>query len=357
MIPFYGWSMPLHYGSQIREHEQVRQSFGMFDVSHMTIIDVLGDERLAFLSYLLANDVGKLRVLGQAQYTLMLDERAGILDDLIVYYMSDRFRLIVNSSTRQKILDWLALQAKAYPQVKLQERDDLAMIAIQGPEAREFLSARLGKEARSIIMELLPFTSDAQENWQIARTGYTGEDGVEIILPAAEAVALWDDLIQAGMNPCGLGARDTLRLEAGLNLYGQDMDETVSPLASGLGWVLSMEDDRDFIGRTALESEKAQGSGKRLIGLLLQAKGILRAGYELSQSDGQVVGALTSGSFSPTLSQSIGLARMETQWLPNEPLFVSIRGQRLPVLAVRPPFYRSGKRLHRPFVQAEKAPV
>lgn len=349
MVPFHGWLMPLHYGSQLEEHQKVRETSGMFDVSHMTLVDVTGDSRKAFLTQLLANDVRKLRVIGQAQYTLMLDEQGGILDDLIVYHLPDRYRLVVNCGTREKILDWLTKQSAAFSGVALDERADLAMLAVQGPNACAAVGEVLGDQAREVIAELLPFTSAAQANWQIARTGYTGEDGLEIILPEADAVDLWQRLADAGISPCGLGARDTLRLEAGLNLYGQDMDETTTPWESRLGWTVAMQDDRDFIGRAALNAQKEAGVPRALIGLVLEGKGVLRAGFDIVQS-GQVIGQITSGSFSPTLGYGIALARVSG--VEAGPLFAQIRGRQVPVLAVKPPFYRQGAERKAPLFEA-----
>lgn len=349
MVPFYGWSMPLHYGSQLEEHQKVREAKGMFDVSHMTLIDVTGDERKAFLTQLLANDIRKLRVLGQAQYTLMLNEAGGILDDLIAYNLPDRYRLVVNCGTREKILAWLSQRCEAFPGVVLDERADLAMIAVQGPQACECVGNVLGEQAQAVIAELLPFTSAAQANWQIARTGYTGEDGLEIILPASETADLWQRLADAGIPPCGLGARDTLRLEAGLNLYGQDMDEQTTPWESRLGWTVAMKDDRDFVGRDALSAQKESGVERTLVGLLFEGKGVLRAGYEVVQAD-QVIGQITSGSFSPTLGCSVALARVSE--VSDAPLFAKIRNRQVPVLAVKPPFYRQGEPKKTPLFEA-----
>lgn len=349
MVPFYGWSMPLHYGSQLEEHQKVRQAKGMFDVSHMTLVDVTGDDRKAFLTQLLANDIRKLRVLGQAQYTLMLNEDGGILDDLIAYNLPDRYRLVVNCGTREKILDWLAKRSEDFSGVALEERADLAMIAVQGPQACEAVGEVLGDQAKEMIAELLPFTSAAQANWQIARTGYTGEDGLEIILPETDAADLWQRLSDAGIAPCGLGARDTLRLEAGLNLYGQDMDEQTTPWESRLGWTVAMKDDRAFVGRDALTAQKESGVPHSLIGVVFEGKGVLRAGYEIVQGD-QVIGQITSGSFSPTLGYSVALARVSE--ITDAPLFAKIRNRQVPVLAVKPPFYRQGEAKKMPLFEA-----
>ncbi|MEJ2670002.1 MAG: glycine cleavage system aminomethyltransferase GcvT [Gammaproteobacteria bacterium] len=340
MTAFSGWWMPVHYGSQLQEHHHVRQVCGMFDVSHMTIVDIQGGDRKAFLTRLLANDVRQLRVIGQAQYTLMLNESGGILDDLIVYYLPDRYRLVVNCSTRVKVLDWLRRHAETVTGLEIVERGDLAMLAVQGVQACRVVGRVLGDEAAALIGELLPFTSVARANWQMARTGYTGEDGLEIILPGAEIVALWDRLIEAGVAPCGLGARDTLRLEAGLRLYGQDMDESTTPWEAGLGWTVSLKDDRHFVGRAALEKQREAGTPQEMIGLWYEGKGILRGGYDVVQNEA-VIGQITSGSYAPSLSCSVGLARVR-KW-GAEPVLVRIRNRCEPVLVVKPPFIKRGQ--------------
>lgn len=343
MVDFGGWDMPINYGSQIEEHHAVRRSAGMFDVSHMTIVDLVGAEARDFLSRLLANDVAKLQTPGKALYSCMLNERGGVIDDLITYFLAeDRFRLVVNASTRDKDLAWIRGQAEG-TSLTVRERDDLAMIATQGPEARSRVAETLPSASAEAVLALKPFSAgcaeDAAHPWFVARTGYTGEDGFEIALPAEAAVAAWDRFVAAGIQPCGLGARDTLRLEAGMNLYGQDMDEDVSPLASGLAWTVALGDDRDFIGREALERQQAEGVAERLVGLVLEGRGVLRHGQEVITDQGK--GVVTSGTFSPTLSKAIALARVPAGTAGE--VAVDIRGKQLPARVVRPPFVRKGE--------------
>ncbi len=339
IVDFSGWDMPLHYGSQVDEHHSVRRAAGVFDVSHMCVVDLRGSGGRALLSRLIANDPGKLRSPGRALYTCMLNDRGGVIDDLIVYYFADDFyRVVVNAGTRDKDVAWLRQHAEALP-VEVQERRDLAMLAVQGPRARELAAPRVGVAAEAALA-LKPFTAAMDGDWMVARTGYTGEDGWELVLPAGEARELWQALLAAGVRPCGLGARDTLRLEAGLNLYGQDMDEEVSPLACGLAWTIAWAPaDRDFIGRGALEAERAAGSSPRFVGLLLEDRGVLRAGYPVHTAHGE--GIVTSGGFSPTLSRSIGLARLPAG--AGEQCEVEIRGRRLAARVVSPPFVRHGE--------------
>ena len=340
MVDFGGWDMPLNYGSQLEEHKQVRSDAGMFDVSHMTVVDIKGANVREFLSRLVANDVGKLKTRGKALYTCMLNESGGVIDDLIIYYLEDDwFRLVVNAATREKDLAWLQSQAETMEGVTVNERDDLAMIAVQGPNAREKVYAAMGEDIREATRELKPFHAVLIGELMIASTGYTGEDGFEIIIPAKAAPFSWQMLLEAGVAPIGLGARDTLRLEAGMNLYGSDMDETTTPLESGLAWTVAWEpSDRDFIGRAALEKQKNK-TGRKLVGLLLQGKGVLRAHQKVMCEQGE--GEITSGSFSPTLGQSIALARVPAD--AGETVEVDIRGKAVPAKVVKYPFVRNGK--------------
>jgi aminomethyltransferase len=337
MVDFSGWEMPIHYGSQIEEHHQVRRDAGMFDVSHMTVVDILGPGARAYLQYLLANDVARLTETGKALYSCMLNERGGVIDDLICYFLGeDAYRLVVNAATRAKDLNWLQARGGDF-QVTISERPDLAMIAVQGPRARErALPALPGENAAA---RLRPFFAGQFGDCFIARTGYTGEDGFEVSLPAARAADLWEVLRAAGVHPCGLGARDTLRLEAGMNLYGQDMDEEVSPLESGLAWTVAMQDAREFIGRKALQRQLAAGPARRLAGLLLLDRGVLRAGQAVVTAQGQ--GVTTSGGFSPTLQRAIALARIPSK--ASGECTVEIRGKQLPARIVKPPFVRHGE--------------
>jgi aminomethyltransferase len=341
IVPFAGWDMPLHYGSQLAEHHAVRRDSGVFDVSHMRILDITGGEALAFLRRLLANDPGKLRIPGKALYSCMLNERGGVIDDLVVYYRApDRFRTVVNAATAGKDLAWMHAQT-AGAGVAVHPRADLCMIAVQGPRARERAAPLLpaGLEAR--VQDLQPFCAAEAGEWLVSRTGYTGEDGLEIMCPANDAVGLWAGLIKAGVTPCGLGARDTLRLEAGMNLYGQDMDENVTPLESGLGWTVAWEPpERAFMGREALEAQRAAGRSRQFVGLLLTGPGVLRSHQQVVK-DGAVVGELTSGGFAPTLERSVGLARI-APGVEGE-CAVEIRGKPVSARVVPPPFVRNGE--------------
>lgn len=341
IVDFGGWDMPIHYGSQIEEHHIVRRSAGMFDVSHMTVVDVQGSESRDYLRYLLANDVDKLRVDGKALYSGMLDEKGGVIDDLIVYRMPTDYRLVVNCGTREKDLAWMAKHAVNFD-VELKERSDLAMVAIQGPDAIDAVKKVKDADAE-LIGSLTVFQGLEKADWMYCRTGYTGEDGLEVILPNDAVEAFWDALISADVKPCGLGARDTLRLEAGMNLYGSDMDETVTPLESNMAWTVSWSDDRDFIGKTALIEQKEQGVPTKLVGLVLGTRGILR-GHQKVCLEGNVVGEITSGSFSPTLGYSVALARVDASLM--DTCQVDMRGKHVDVKIVKPPFVRFGKQAY-----------
>jgi aminomethyltransferase len=341
IVDFGGWDMPLHYGSQLEEHHRVRRAAGMFDVSHMTVVDLKGDKARELLRRLLANNVDKLTVPGRALYSCMLNPAGGVIDDLIVYYRDERwFRLVVNAGTTDKDLAWIGQQAGPFG-VEVTPRRDLAMIAVQGPEARAKVYAALGEGLRAATERLKPFHAVAVGELFIATTGYTGEDGFEIMLPAKAAEFTWRMLHDAGVAPIGLGARDTLRLEAGMNLYGADMDETVTPLESGLEWTVAWNPPgRDFIGRAALEKQKAQGVARRLVGLVLEDKGVLRNHQHLV-CDGFGAGEITSGSFSPTLNQSIALARVPAK--ATGVCQVDIRGKLAAARIVGYPFVRHGQ--------------
>jgi len=345
MVDFAGWDMPIHYGSQLEEHHQVRRDAGMFDVSHMRAVDVTGCDATAYLRRLIANDVAKLAAVpGKALYSCLLKEDGGVIDDLIVYFFTPtQYRVVVNAGTADKDLAWMQKQAGSF-NVAVTGRPELAMIAIQGPNARErfwtaFPAARAGTET------LQPFQAAEwrvdNSDWLVARTGYTGEDGFEITLPAAEAPAAWNRLKDAGIAPIGLGARDTLRLEAGMNLYGQDMDEGISPLEAGLAWTIDLKDPaRDFIGRQALEAQKPT---RQFVGLVLLDKGVLRAHQKVVTANGE--GETTSGSFAPSLNQSIALARVPLGIVPGSEVAVEVRDKRLKARVVKPTFVRHGKSL------------
>ncbi|WP_241618698.1 glycine cleavage system aminomethyltransferase GcvT [Rosenbergiella epipactidis] len=346
MVDFHGWLMPLHYGSQLDEHHAVRRAAGMFDVSHMTIVDLTGARTREFLRYLLANDVAKLTQPGKALYSAMLNASAGVIDDLIVYFIDEQhFRLVVNSATRENDLAWISEQSKEYG-IQIEERRDLALIAIQGPEAIEKSQSVMSAEQRAAVAELKPFFSVESGGWFIATTGYTGERGYEIALPAEQAASLWQALLAVGVKPAGLGARDTLRLEAGLNLYGQEMDESINPLAANMAWTVAWQpEEREFIGRAALERLQEQGT-KKLVGLVLHEKGVLRNALPVSFTDingNPQQGVITSGSFSPTLGCSVALARVPATV--GDKAVVLIRQRELPVSVTQPCFVRAGKSL------------
>jgi aminomethyltransferase len=344
MVDFSGWDMPVHYGSQLEEHHQVRRDAGMFDVSHMTVVDLRGADVRAYLRLLLANNVDKLRTPGKALYSCMLNAKGGVIDDLIVYFMDERwFRIVVNAATRDKDLAWLKATAAEAGDVIVNERDELAMIAVQGPNAREKVYAALGEGIREAADSLKPFSAATVGELFIGRTGYTGEDGFEIILPAKAAPFTWQMLAEVGVKPIGLGARDTLRLEAGMNLYGQDMDEATSPLVSGLGWTVGWEpDDRRFIGRDALETEKTEGVARKLVGLVLEDRGVLRSHQKVTCGEAGD-GEITSGTFSPTLGKAIAMARVPAAVAVGDHCTVDIRGKAASARVVKYPFVRNGE--------------
>lgn len=345
IVDFGGWDMPINYGSQIAEHHQVRRDAGVFDVSHMTVVDVKGPQAREFLQYLLTNDVAKLTKTGQALYTAMVNEGGGVLDDLIVYFLGDYYRLVVNCATREKDLCWINAQAESFD-VSIEEQPDLAILALQGPNARAKLKGVVAQECAELVERLAVFSAEFWKDWLVARTGYTGEDGLEIVLPQAQAAKLWGQLVDAGFAPTGLGARDTLRLEAGMNLYGLDMDESVSPLLSNMAFAVCFKDEnRNFVGKAALLAQKTQGLKERLVGLVLRARGVLRSHQVVVCEDGSK-GEITSGSFSPTLEYSIALARVPVGI--GSVAEVEIRGKRVPVEVVKPPFVRNGKKVYKP---------
>ena len=339
MVDFGGWDMPVNYGSQIDEHHQVRRDSGMFDVCHMRVVDVKGAGVRAFLRYLLANNADKITLPGKALYSAMLRPNGGVIDDLIIYFMTEEwFRIVVNAGTADKDIAWMKEQAAVHaPNLVITSRDDLAMVAVQGPNAR------------AKVWQVLPQTKAATEGLQnfqaadcgeyfVARTGYTGEDGFEIMLPKEKVEAFWYALNEAGVKPIGLGARDTLRLEAGMNLYGQDMDETVGPLESGLAWTVDLKSERDFIGKTAL---LAKPPTQKLVGLVLLDRGVLRGHQQVHTPHG--TGEITSGSFSPTLEKSIALARVPKDVAIGDTVQVAIRDKMLNAQVVKYPFARNGK--------------
>ena len=340
MVDFGGWDMPVHYGSQIEEHHAVRRDAGIFDVAHMLAVDVEGPEARDFLRLALANNVDKLRLPGKALYTCMLNEGGGVVDDLIVYFFRDDFfRMVVNAGTAEKDLDWLAgILAERKLAARLHPRRDLAILAIQGPRAREAVwTAFPGWQEESA--KLAPFSAVMIGEAMVARTGYTGEDGFEVMVPADGAAGAWEQLVAAGARPAGLGARDTLRLEAGMNLYGQDMDDHTSPLDAGLAWTVDLASQRDFIGRAALQRD---GQRHEFMGLLLlEGGGVLRGHQKVRAAGGE--GEITSGTFSPSLGKSIALARLPRGTKAGDVVKVLVRDKELDARVVKAPFVRHGK--------------
>ena len=344
IVDFAGWEMPLHYGSQLEEHHHVRKHAGLFDVSHMGVVDLHGNDTAAYLRHLLANNVDRLTE-GKALYTCMLNEQGGVIDDLIVYKIQpDFYRVVINAGTREKDIAWMKKQMGSY-QIHLEERTDLAMLALQGPEVKNKIQHFLPPQQAEMVMNLKPFHFVKLNELFIARTGYTGEDGFEVIFPATDAKPFWQAFVGAGIVPCGLGARDTLRLEAGLNLYGSDMDEQVTPLESNLAWTVAMEPkERVFIGREALEQQLQQGVGRQLIGLVLNGPGIIRNHQKVLIADNGE-GEVTSGGYSPTLENSIALARVPIEKNSSAQYYVEIRNKKVPAQVIKPPFVRHGKKM------------
>lgn len=341
MVDFGGWDMPLHYGSQLEEHHAVRGDCGMFDVSHMCAVDIIGKDAKAFLLRLIANNVDKLKDPGKALYSAMLNEAGGVVDDLIVYFIADnQYRMVINAGTAEKDLAWMAARVSAWQlDVAVRARRDLAIIAVQGPNAKARVWQVL-PDSRAVSEALKPFYAVSVGEFFIATTGYTGETGFEITLPAAQAETFWQQLLDAGVRPIGLGARDTLRLEAGMNLYGQDMDESVSPLNAGLAWTIDFSGPRDFVGKAALQANPQQA---QFLGLLLLDKGVLRAHYKVVTDHGD--GEITSGTFSPTLQQSVALARLPLGVALGDTVKVVVRDKLLSAKVVKPCFVRNGKAL------------
>lgn len=359
VVDFHGWELPIHYGSQIEEHEAVRTDAGMFDVSHMVVTDIKGTDSKAWLQKLLANDVAKLGFVGKALYSGMLNEQGCVIDDLIVYRMNEaetEYRIVSNSATRDKDLAQFNKVAEGFD-VTLTERPELAMLAVQGPKAIEKLAKAKPAWAETLA-ELKPFvgadlTNVEGADWFVARTGYTGEDGVEIILPASAACDLFTLLKDNGIAPAGLGARDTLRLEAGMNLYGNDMDETVSPYECNMGWTLALKDDREFVGREALVANrtksKEDGTAMKQVGLLLESRGVLRAGMTVTinqGTDNEQTGIISSGTFSPSLQYSIAIARIPMSVSEEDSVQVDLRGKGkfVDVRVIKLPFVRNGEK-------------
>ena len=341
IVDFSGWAMPTQYTSQIAEHNAVRSTAGLFDVSHMTVVDIQGKDASAFLRHLLANDIQKLKTDGQALYSCMLNENGGVIDDLIIYRLdTNNFRCVINAACCDKDIAWIQQQA-AHFSVTIIQPNDYCIFALQGPDARSLASQLLPQALSQTVNELKPFHACAAEGTLIARTGYTGEDGLELILPSDLAIEFWQLAIKAGVTPCGLAARDTLRIEAGLNLYGQDMTQDTSPLISNLAWTVSFHDTaRHFIGRTALTQQQEQGISEKLVGISMTERGVLRSGQVIHFNNG-TEGTITSGSFSPTLNHAIGFARVPVD-APNHGSVI-VRKKTTPIQITKLPFVRQGK--------------
>ncbi|MBT3446892.1 MAG: glycine cleavage system aminomethyltransferase GcvT [Candidatus Thioglobus sp.] len=339
MVDFGGWEMPLNYGSQIEEHHQVRNDVGMFDVSHMTTVDFKGAEAKKFLQVLIANDVDKLKTEGKALYSCMLNETGGVVDDLIVYYLNDEnYRMVINAGTTEKDIAWINTQAQNFD-VVVEPKLDLAMIAVQGPNAREKVFAAM-PGVEEVAGDLKPFNAANLGGLFIARTGYTGEDGFEIMLPEKSAEFTWKMLLEVGVKPCGLGARDTLRLEAGMSLYGSEMNDEISPLEAALTWTVDLNDeDRQFVGRKALEKLRDDGVKKTIVGLVLDGKGVIRDHQKVVTILGD--GEVTSGTFSPTMGKAIALARVPMGTTGS--CEIEMRNKLVSAKIVKPPFVRNGK--------------
>ncbi len=345
LVPFAAHSLPIHYGSQVKEHEAVRTDAGMFDVSHMVIVDITGADARNWLRYLVTHDVDKLDVVGKVLYTGMLNENGGVIDDMLVYRTGSGYRIVSNAGTREKDIAWFTKTAEPFA-VTLNYRDDLAILAVQGPKAVEKLLSVKPNWAEK-VNRLTSFTCTnvgTGDGVFVSRTGYTGEDGVEILIPAAQAIALFNALKDTGVTPCGLGARDTLRLEAGMNLNGHDMDETITPLMAGMAWTVTFTDDRDFIGKDALLKQKADGLKLKQVGLVFEGKGILREGMKVL-IEGVGEGITTSGTFSPTLGYSIAIARVPVATTVTSTVAVEMRGKAVPVRVVKLPFVYLGKKV------------
>ena len=350
IVDFGGWEMPVNYGSKIEEHLITRTHCGIFDVSHMAVVDIMGAQAKDFLKKVLANDVEKLKVNGQALYSCLLNEHAGIIDDLIVYRNDPSYRIVINAGTAASDLVWLHTHAQAFDVQLIPRRSDLSgaqnslgMIAVQGPKSADILCKTIPSLA-NVIPNLKPFHAITVESslgqLMIARTGYTGEDGFEIMISISSCETFWEQLIESGARPAGLGARDTLRLEAGMNLYGQDMSDQTNPLDAGLGWTVDLSNPRDFIGREALQQYTQKFD---FVGLLLLDKGVLRSHQKVQTPLGD--GEITSGTFSPSLELSIGLARLPKGITIGSNVTVLIRDKTLQARIVKPHFVRKGKSL------------
>ncbi|MGB3208641.1 MAG: glycine cleavage system aminomethyltransferase GcvT [Crinalium sp.] len=349
LTAFSGWEMPVQYIGITQEHTAVRTAAGMFDISHMGKFVLRGRQLIEKLQVLVPSDLGRLKP-GQAQYSVLLNSQAGIIDDIIFYYQGEdggeqKGVLIVNAGTKDKDKAWLLTHLNSSEVNFLDVSSEKVLIAVQGAQAINYLQPFV-KEDLSTLNAFDHIEANVLGNTSfIARTGYTGEDGFEVMVDPSVGVELWRSLFAAGVIPCGLGARDTLRLEAAMALYGQDIDETTTPLEAGLGWLVHLDTKGDFIGRAVLEQQKAAGVGIRLVGLEMQGRYIARHGYPVLAA-GEAVGVVTSGTLSPTLGRAIALAYVPTQLSKiGQQLEVEIRGKAYPATVVKKPFYRSPNRV------------
>lgn len=349
LTSFGGWEMPVQFVGISKEHQAVRTAVGMFDISHMGKFHLRGKQLISQLQRLVPSDLNRLQP-GQAQYTVLLNSQAGIIDDIIFYYQGEdggeqRGVMIVNAATTSKDKAWI-LQNIDSEYVHLYDvSSEKVLIAVQGPQAATVLQ-RFVQEDLSLLKAFghLEATVLGQPGF-IARTGYTGEDGFEVMVDTSIGIELWRSLYDAGVIPCGLGARDTLRLEAAMALYGQDIDETTTPLEAGMGWLVHLDSKEDFIGREVLAQQKAHGVQRKLVGLRLEGRNIARHGYQV-RSHSKVVGEITSGTLSPTLGYPVALAYVPTSLSQiGQQLDVEIRGKLYPAIVVKRPFYRSKTRL------------
>jgi aminomethyltransferase len=345
MVPFAGWEMPVQYTGVIEEHNAVRQRAGMFDVSHMGRFEVHGAAAARFLRYITTWDMTRLEP-GEGHYAASCNEAGGILDDVYVFNLNaERYLIVVNASNAPKMKAWMEDHITRFDALLVDRHESTAMIAVQGPEALAKLDTILGTDfVRSLKPRRCGETEWRGQSVFASRTGYTGEDGLELVVEARGGADLWRALLEAGVVPAGLGARDTLRLEAALLLYGNDMDEETSPFEVGLDWVVTFEDEEDFVGRSALHHVKAAGTDRILVCIRALDRGVMRHGFEVRQ-DGLPVGVVTSGTFSPTLNLSIGMAFVPRLYAGmGTRLDVDVRGRTLPVEVVPRPFYKRPKK-------------
>ncbi len=347
MVDFGGWDMPVQYHSILKEHEAVRQRAGLFDVSHMGVFDLKGPDALAAIQYLIPNDASRLTA-GKGLYTQLCNPQGGTIDDLLIFCLNaEHWWLIVNAGNRDKDFEWIASQLTGFDAQLSSLADNTGIIALQGPSAADILSRICELDLNPVSLPAFSIRATEIQGHKVmlSRSGYTGEDGFEIYVPYAQIEAVWDSLLTAGqtdgLEPVGLGARDTLRLEAAMPLYGHELDDQTSPLSAGLGWSVKLQKAADFIGKQALITEKEQGLTKVRVGFVLEGKRAPRQDYTLWLDD-QQIGVVTSGSLSPSLGYPIGMGYIQLQAgqeLP-ESFDVDIRGQRHPARRVKLPFYK-----------------